>query len=77
MIVALNVTVKAIISLQRLLSSSLFTAGAVKPLLSALQLPYLHHESYRTAFIYLVAFTHWPLRAGSGHLVWQGLQTRV
>ena len=85
-IVALNVTIKAIIIiLQRCLSlyarahlrPSLFATGTVNTLLSASQLPYLYHESYRTAFFCLLAFAHWPLRAGCGHLVWKGLQTRV
>ena len=82
---ALTVTFKAIIVLQRSVStyvraglrSSFFAAGAVKTLLSALQLPYLHHEGYRTAVTCLLASARWPLRAGCGHLVWEGLQTRV
>ena len=84
-VTAQNVRVKAIIVLQRSVStdvradlrSSFFVAGAVKTLLPALQLPYWHHEGYRTAVTCLLAFAHWPLRAGCGHLVWEGLQTRV
>ena len=81
----LNVTIKAFIVLQRSvclyaragLRPSLFAAGAVKSLLSALQVPYLHHECYRKTVVCLLASAHWPLRAGCGRLVWKGVQTRV